>query len=70
MDGEPMSPYDLDESVETVCGETGCDATINCGDAFLCPRCGEFFCERHMLVDTSMPEWTQVCEECDSEDTE
>lgn len=65
-----MSAFDLDESVDTECGETDCRAQIDCGEGFLCPRCGDYFCDQHMLVDTSTPEWTQLCLECDRESRE
>lgn len=64
-----MTSYDLDETVETVCGETGCEIGIHCGEAYLCTSCGDYFCDGHMIVlfDAEGRVWSQRCEECDSE---
>lgn len=65
-----MTSYDLDETVETTCGETGCDAVIHCGSWYLCQRCEDFFCDEHMIMVTAGREWTQICVECDRDEGE
>jgi hypothetical protein len=65
-----LTSYDLDESVETACAETDCDAAIHCGDQYLCGGCEDFFCDEHMVVIAEGERWTQVCVECDREEEE